>query len=135
MTEAAIQEAQDAYGKMVSSQVARATSELNRLDDLLKAGRVDARVLSDFRSAVDRIRTSGWQVQVWLEGDDRTLSVLLVEERIRIATRLASQLAGEIAASDKQLLGLGSLKEAMNKLDQVLPGRDPQPQRSASLSS
>jgi len=132
MTEAAIQEAQDAYGKMVSSQVARATSELNRLDDLLKAGRVDARVLSDFRSAVDRIRTSGWQVQVWLEGDDRTLSVLLVEERIRIATRLASQLAAEIAASDKQLLGLGSLKEAMNKLDRVLPGRDPQPQRSTS---
>lgn len=124
MTEASIQEAQDAYGKMVSSQVARATSELNRLDDLLKAGRVDGRVLSEFRSAVDRIRTSGWQVQVWLEGDEKALSVLLIEERVRAATRLSSQLAAEIAASDKQLLGLGSLKEAMSKLNHALLGRE-----------
>jgi hypothetical protein len=123
MTETAIQEAQDAYGKMVSSQVSRATAELNRLDQLLKAGRVDSRVLSEFRSAVDRIRTSGWQVQVWLEGDERALSVLLMEERIRAATRLASQLAGEIAASEKELHGLGSLKDAMDKLEGVLVGR------------
>lgn len=129
VTEAAIQEAQDAYGKMVSSQVARATNELTRLDQLLKAGRVDGRVLSEFRSAVDRIRTSGWQVQVWLEGDEKALSVLLIEERVRAATRLASQLAAEIAASDKQLLGLGSLKEAMTKLDHVLLGRESAEQR------
>lgn len=120
MTEASIQEAQDAFARMVSSQVARATSELNRLDELLKAGRVDGRVLSEFRQAVDRIRTSGWQVQVWLEGDERALSILLMEERVRAATRLASQLAAEIAASDRELLGVGSLKEAMAKLDGVL---------------
>ena len=129
MTEAAIQEAQDAFAKMVSSQVARATSELNRLDELLKAGRVDGRVLSEFRSAVDRIRTSGWQVQVWLEGDERALSVLLIEERIRATTRLASQLAAEIAASDQKLLGLGSLKDAMTKLDGLLARREASAER------
>jgi hypothetical protein len=123
MKEAAMQEAQDAYGKMVSSQVARATSELNRLDELLKAGRVDSRVLSEFRSAVDRIRTSGWQVQVWLEGNERALSVLLMEERVRAATRLTSQLAGEIAASDQKLLGLDSLKDSLTKLTHVLDAR------------
>jgi hypothetical protein len=124
VTEAAIQEAQDAFAKMVSSQVARATSELNRLDDLLKAGRVDGRVLSEFRSAVDRIRTSGWQVQVWLEGDERALSALLLQERIRTATRLNSQLAAEIAASDQELLGVGPLKEAITKLDGVLAAQE-----------
>ena len=124
MTEAAIQEAQDAFGKMVSSQVARATSELNRLDQLLKAGRVDGRVLNEFRAAVDRIRTSGWQVQVWLEGDERALTVLLIEERIRAATRLAGQLTGEIGASRQELLGLGSLKDALRKLETALQERE-----------
>jgi hypothetical protein len=124
VTEAAIQEAQDAFAKMVSGQVARATSELNRLDDLLKAGRVDGRVLSEFRSAVDRIRTSGWQVQVWLEGDERALSALLLQERIRTATRLNSQLAAEIANSDRELLGAGPLKEAIAKLDGVLGAQE-----------
>jgi hypothetical protein len=123
MTDAAIQEAHDAFGRMVSGQVARITSELNRLDQLLKAGRVDARVLSEFRHAVDRVRTSGWQVQVWLEGDAKALSALLMEERIRLATRLAQQLASEISGNAGQgFLGLGTLREAIDKLDQALEG-------------
>jgi hypothetical protein len=121
MTETAIQEGHDAFGKMVSGQVARITSELNRLDQLLKAGRVDARVLSEFRSAVDRVRNSGWQVQVWLEGDTKGLSALLMEERIRVATRLANQLATEITAgANPNFPGLGPLREAITKLNRVL---------------
>ena len=121
MTETAIQEAHDAFGKMVSGQVARITSELNRLDQLLKAGRVDARVLSEFRYAVDRVRNSGWQVQVWLEGDTKALSVLLMEERIRLATRLAHQLATELTVGESQdFLGLGSLRDAIAKLEEAL---------------
>ncbi|HEY6309174.1 MAG TPA: hypothetical protein VI488_22245 [Candidatus Angelobacter sp.] len=123
MTDATIREAHDAYGKMVSGQVARITSELNRLDQLLKAGRVDARVLREFRHAVDRVRTSGWQVQVWLEGDAKALSLVLMEERIRLATRLAQQLASEISAgAGEEFLGLGSLRDAIDKLDQALGG-------------
>jgi len=120
MTDSTIQQAHEAFGKMVSSQLARATRELNRLDELLKAGRVDGRVLSEFREAVNRVRTSGWQVQLWLEGDPRALSVLIMEERIRLATRLASQLAIEIGAGGREILGLGSLKEAIQQLDRVL---------------
>jgi hypothetical protein len=120
MTEESIQQAHEAFGKQVSSQVARITGELNRLDGLLKAGRVDGRVLSEFRHAVDRVRTSGWQVQVWLEGDPRALSLLLMEERIRLATRLVQQLSAEINSNGNEFLGLGLLKEAMQKLDQLL---------------
>ncbi len=120
MTDDGIQEAHEAFGRQVSGQVARVTGELNRLDGLLKAGRVDGRVLSEFRQAVDRVRTSGWQVQVWLEGDPRALSVLLIEERIRLATRMVQQLTTEIASSGKEFLGLGLLKEAMQKLDRLL---------------
>jgi hypothetical protein len=120
MTEESIQQAHEAFGRQVSSQVARITGELNRLDGLLKAGRVDGRVLSEFRHAVDRVRTSGWQVQVWLEGDPRALSLLLMEERIRLATRLVQQLSAEINSNGNEFLGLGLLKEAMQKLDQLL---------------
>ena len=120
MTEESIQQAHEAFGKQVSSQVARITGELNRLDGLLKAGRVDGRVLSEFRHAVDRVRTSGWQVQVWLEGDPRALALLVMEERIRLATRLVQQLAAEITTGGNEFLGLGLLKEAMQKLDGLL---------------
>ena len=120
MTEAALQQANDAFGKMVSSQMSRITGELNRLDTLLKAGQVDGRVLTEFRDAVNRVRTSGWQVQVWLEGDSRALSVLLMEERIRAATRLCQQLSVEVTAAGKEFLGLGSLRDAIGKLELVL---------------
>src|SRR5260370_42523775 len=80
MTDEGIQEAHEAFGRQVSSQVARVTGELNRLDGLLKAGRVDGRVLSEFRHAVDRVRTSGWQGQVCLEGDPRAATVVLLWE-------------------------------------------------------
>jgi hypothetical protein len=115
---------------MVSGQVARITSELNRLDQLLKAGRVDARVLSEFRYAVDRVRSSGWQVQVWLEGDTKALSVLLLEERIRLATRLAHQLATEITVNaSRDIAGLAELGLAIAKLGRALgESRSPQAQ-------
>src|SRR5260370_4743786 len=74
MTDEGIQEAHEAFGRQVSSQVARVTGELNRLDGLLKASPVDGREPSEFPHPVDRVRTPGWQVQVWLEGDPRALS-------------------------------------------------------------
>src|SRR5262249_27847677 len=113
MTEESIQQAHEAFGRQVSSQVARITGELNRLDGLLKAGRVDGRVLSEFRHAVDRVRTSGWQVQVWLEGDPRALALLLMEERIRLATRLVQQLATEITTNGREFFRLGPLRETV----------------------
>ncbi len=120
MSDAAIQEAQDAFGKMVSGRLARITGELNRLDEVLKAGRVDSRILSDFRDAVEHMRTCGWHVQVWLEGDERALTALLMEERMSLATRLAQDLVFEIGATDQRTPGATALKDAVRKLDEVL---------------
>src|SRR5215831_8020620 len=120
MTEESIQQAHEAFGRQVSSQVARITGELNRLDGLLRAGQVDGRVLSEFRQAVDRVRTSGWQVQVWLDGDPRALSVMLIEERIRLATKLVQQLTTEIGATATKYAGIEALRVAMARLDLTL---------------
>ena len=121
--ETAIREANQAFGKQVTSQVARVTTELNRLEQLLTAGMVDRRVLSEFRYAVDRARQTGWQVQSWLDGDGRELSTLITEERIRCITRMCTQLASEVEAQSGAFIGLDSMREAMRKLELALTKR------------
>lgn len=120
MSDGALREANQAYNKQISDQVTRVTHELRRMEDLLSAGLVDRRVLTEFRHAVDRVRMTGWQVERWLAGDERALSTLLVEDRVRLATRMATQLASEAAICDKTFAGVSALKEAVAKLEHVL---------------
>lgn len=115
--ETAIREANQAFHKQVTNQVARITGELNRLEQLLSAGMVDRRVLSEFRYAVDRARQTGWQVDKWLDGDSRELSERIAEERIRSITRMANQLASELEVEQKEFAGLETLRAAMQKLE------------------
>jgi hypothetical protein len=118
--EIAIKEANQAFGKQVTNQVARLTGELNRLEQLLSAGMVDRRVLSEFRYAVDKARQTGWQVQTWLDGDSRELSTMITEERIHCITRMTNQLASELEVEGKRFAGLDALRVAMQKLDSAL---------------
>ncbi|MGZ4868243.1 MAG: hypothetical protein ACXV7C_13530, partial [Candidatus Angelobacter sp.] len=90
--ETAIKEANQAFTKQVTNQVARITGELNRLEQLLSAGMVDRRVLSEFRYAVDSARKTGWQVERWLVGGNGELSSMIAEERIHCITRMTNQL-------------------------------------------
>ena len=118
--EIAIKEANQAFGKQVTNQVARVTGELNRLEQLLRAGMVDRRVLSEFRYAVDRARQTGWQVQTWLDGSGRELSTMITEERIHCITRMMNQLASELEVEGNRFAGLDALRVAMQKLDSAL---------------
>lgn len=118
--ELAIQEANQAFTKQVTNQVARITGELNRLEQLLSAGMVDRRVLSEFRYAVDSARKTGWQVEKWLDGDGRELSTMMIEERIQCITRMSNLLALELEVEAKQFAGVNSLQDALRKLDSAL---------------
>jgi hypothetical protein len=118
--ESALQEANHAFTKQVTNQVARITSELHRLEQLLSAGMVDRRVLSEFRYAVDSARKTGWQVEKWLDGDSRELSTMITEERIHCITRMSNQLAAELEVEAKQFAGLDVLKGAVRKLNSAL---------------
>jgi HAMP domain-containing protein len=118
--ETEIQEANQAFTKQVTNQVTRITSELNRLEQLLSAGMVDRRVLSEFRYAVDSARKTGWQVEKWLDGDSRELSTVMIEERIQCITRMSNLLALELEVEAKQFAGVSALKDAMRKLDSAL---------------
>jgi hypothetical protein len=121
--EADLKEANQAFSRQITNQVARVTGELNRLEQLLTAGMVDRRVLSEFRYAVDRARHTGWQVQTWLDGDGRALSTLIMEERIGCITRMCNQLASELEIGGGNMPGVDSLQEAMRKLDVALARR------------
>jgi hypothetical protein len=116
----ALREANHAFKDQVSGQISRITAELRRMEDLLKFGMVDRRVLSEFRSAIDRVRTTGWQVERWLDRDERGLDVLLTEERIRLVTRMATQLASESSLDAKSHQGFRALQDAIGKLHLAL---------------
>ena len=100
--------------------MARITGELNRLEQLLSAGMVDRRVLSEFRYAVDSARKTGWQVEKWLDGDGRELSTMITEERIHCITRMSNHLASELEVEAKQFAGLDALRLAMQKLESAM---------------
>ena len=120
MTETAIKDADTAFSKQISSQVARITGELNRLEQLLSAGMVDRRVLVEFRDAVNKVRKTSWHVQCGVDGDLDNLASIMIEERIRTASHLAGNLASELQTSTAKLSGLRSLKESIQRLDRVL---------------
>ena len=95
-------------------------TELQRLEQLLSAGMVDRRVLSEFRYAVDSARKTGWQVEKWLDGDTRELSTMMTEERIHCITRMSNHLASELEVEVTQFAGMDALREAMRKLNSAL---------------
>jgi len=120
MTDEALKEANDAFGRQISSQVARITGELNRLEQLLSAGQVDRRVLAEFREAVNKVRKTSWHVQCWLDGDLRSLASLMIEERILVMSQLAGRLASDLQSSSEPFTGLLGLRKSIKKLDDTL---------------
>lgn len=90
------------------------------MEQLLSAGMVDRRVLVEFRDAVNKVRKTSWHVQCWVDGDLDNLASTMIEERIRTASHLASNLASELQTSTGKLTGLRSLKDSIQRLDRVL---------------
>ena len=90
------------YADQVNRQVSRITAELIALEQLLVAGMVDHRVLVEFRDAVNRVRSTSWHVQNWMEafrGSAPDLTSVLMQERIRIAKQVSLQLSSDLVAS------------------------------------
>ncbi|MGZ4814449.1 MAG: hypothetical protein ACXVZV_03510 [Terriglobales bacterium] len=86
----------------ISERLKKATDELREIQDQLIAGHVDAHILTDFRDAVNRVRTTAWAVQHTLcsqEPDTQGLSVLslLASERVRIAYQMCRIIAADLS--------------------------------------
>jgi hypothetical protein len=108
----------------ITQRLEAATGELQRLEKLVQSGELDSRVLSEFRNAVDHIRTTTWAVQKWIGlnaesgGDPFTVLPVMSAERVRRATQITNDLCLDIQSSDVGLetAGIGELYAAVDDL-------------------
>jgi hypothetical protein len=88
----------------ISSRLEAATTELQELEQLVKSGKLDSRVLSEFRSAVDHIRCTAWAVQQWVgpqeKSDPYAVLPKLSAERVRRSTQLTKDLVLDLQSLD-----------------------------------
>ncbi len=83
----------------------KTTVELQRLDQEMRSGNIDPRVLREFRDSVDYVRRTAWAVQEWQERqaqhhDTATVLPLLVMERVRRATQLCTAIVKNLKESE-----------------------------------
>jgi hypothetical protein len=108
------------------------------IDDLLKlekdmkdtrSGRMDPRVLREFRDAVDYVRKTAWALQELQERqahqrDTATVRTLLTDERVRRGTQLSKALIADLDANEvsEGTAGAAELFRAIESLHQRLSG-------------
>ncbi len=90
------------FAASVTERLKHATDELHEIQEQLITGKVDPRILTDFRDAVNRVRTTAWAVQHTLESrepENQGLSVLslLAAERVRIAYQMCRIIAADLS--------------------------------------
>jgi hypothetical protein len=96
----------DGVSQSLTERLASATGEIQQLEKLVQSGDLDGRVLSEFRNAVDHIRTTTWAVQKWVGlnfqagGDPFSVLPTMIEARVRRATQIADNLCLDIQSND-----------------------------------
>src|SRR3984885_6084638 len=83
----------------ITARLEAAASELHELEELVKSGNLDPRVLSEFRNSVDHIRNTTWAVQKWIGlsdqsgGDPFSVLPLMSAERVKRATQISNDIS------------------------------------------
>jgi hypothetical protein len=111
----------------VNFQLKKTCAELVNLEFTIRSGGIDARILEEFRDAVDHVRKTSWAVQEWQERqlrhhDARTVLPLLTAERVRRATQLCDAIAADSAASEltRHTVGIGEFLQAVERVRESL---------------
>ncbi len=111
----------------VNFQLKKTSAELLQLEQAMRTGGVDQRVLMDFRDAVDHVRKTAWAVQEWQERqitnhDTHTLLPLLTSERIRRATQLGNAIVSDLTTNEvsRETPGISQLFDVVQRLHQLL---------------
>lgn len=101
-------------------QLKKTSFDLVKLEEAIRSGGIDARILTEFRDAVDYVRKTAWAVQEWQEReiqqrDQQTVMPLLVTERIRRTTQLCNAITGEISTGQihSDTVGVEELLQAV----------------------
>jgi len=114
-------------GNNLEARLQAATSTLTELEQQVKSGDVDARVLMDFRNAVDMIRGTAWAVQQWIglkeqSGDPYSVIPILAAQRVLRASQLTHDLVVDLESMDVSIdtPGLDQLYSAVVRLQERL---------------
>jgi hypothetical protein len=107
----------------VNFQLRKTSAQLAAIEDAIKTGGVDPRILRDFRDAVDYVRKTAWAVQEWQERqlkqhDPHTVVPLIISERIRRSTQLSKVISADVTAGDvtRETPGLRDFFKAVETL-------------------
>jgi hypothetical protein len=113
----------------VTFRLKRAIDDLLKLEQAIRSGGMDPRVLREFRDAVDYVRKTAWALQELQERqahqrDTATVRTLLTDERVRRTTQLSKALASDLDAHEVTdgTPGAGDLFRAIEGLYQRLAG-------------
>lgn len=108
-------------GASLTERLRKTTAELLELEQSVKSGDLDPRVLNEFRDAVDQIRSTAWAVQQWIglrenAGDPYKVLPILAAQRVRRATQLAKDLTIDVESIEIGIQTPG-LKELFHAVD------------------
>ena len=111
------------------ARLQRVGNELLELDQAIRSGDIDIRLLEGFRQAIDHVRETTWAVQQWIElraqeRDAYGVLPRLTVERIRRATQLNNDLALDLDATEitMETEGIENLRQSVRGLYKRLTG-------------
>jgi len=111
----------------LSSRLKKTTEELKDLQDSVKTGMINVKVLMDFRNATERARQASAAVQQWLEsqgkgGDPYKLMEQVMRQRLEMATQLVKDVTVDLESLDVDFdtPGLPVLNRAVRTLAERL---------------
>ena len=111
------------------ARLQRVGNELLELDQAIRSGDIDVRLLEGFRQAIDHVRETTWAVQQWIElraqeRDAYGVLPRLTVERIRRATQLNNDLALDLDATEvtMETEGIENLRQSVRGLYKRLTG-------------
>ncbi len=109
------------------ARLQRVGNELLELDQAIRSGDIDVRLLAGFRQAIDHVRETTWAVQQWIElraqeRDAYGVLPRLTVERIRRATQLNNDLALDLDAAEVTIdtEGIDGLRHSVEGLHKRL---------------
>jgi len=111
----------------LSSRLKNSNEELKNLQNSVKTGMINVKVLMDFRTATERARQASAAVQQWLDaqgkgGDPYKLMEQVVKQRVEMTTQLIKDVTVDFESLDVDYdtPGLSELNQAVRKIAERL---------------
>jgi len=117
----------------LSSRLKKTNEELKDLQDSVRTGMINVKVLMDFRTAAERARKASAAVQRWLEtqgkgADPYQLMAEVMKQRVEMTTQLVKDVTVDLESLDVDYdtPGLPALNQAVRTLAERLSKMFPQ---------